>query len=372
MGDKMNTLYINQYDDEKICLKFKYYDRNLIVKIQTPDYISWNVEMRQWEAPYSPNYLDNIKKIFQDEIYIDSTSVEKYQSKRKKIKAKIEYNNLLEKFHELKKELIIQKYRRNTIKSYLKSNVELIRFSKKEPIDVTGEDIKNYLYYLSNEKNYKSTTLDVVINGLKFYYSQILKKKFIYEVERPRKNKYLPTVLNKSEIKAIVKSIDNLKHKTMILLIYSGGLRVSEASTMRVQDVDFERETVTIKNSKNRKDRVTLLAATLVKTLKKYLELYEPKYWLFEGQNRTSHISIRSIQKVFELAKKKAGVIKETGIHGLRHSFATNLLEEGTDIRYIQDLLGHASPKTTMIYTHVCTKKLTNIKSPLDGIDLED
>lgn len=368
----MNTLYVNQYNDEIISMYFKYYDRDLIVKIQKPKCISWNVEKRRWEAPYSPDALDTIKKMFQDEIHIDTTSLEKYQNKRKKAKAKIEYNKFLEKFHELKKELIIQKYRRNTIKSYLKSNVELIRYSKKEPTDITGEDIKSYLYYLSNEKNYKSTTLDVVINGLKFYYSQILKKKFIYEVERPRKNKYLPTVLNKSEIKAIVKAINNLKHKTMILLIYSGGLRVSEASTMRVQDIDFERETVTIKNSKNRKGRVTLLAATLAKTLKKYLELYEPKYWLFEGQNRNAHISIRSIQKVFELAKKKAGIIKETGIHGLRHSFATNLLEEGTDIRYIQDLLGHASPKTTMIYTHVCTKKLTNIKSPLDNIDFDD
>ena len=239
-------------------------------------------------------------------------------------------------------------------------------------MEIQEKDLKDYLYHLSFVKNFKSSTLDVIINGLKFYYSVILNKKFAFEITRPKKDKYLPTVLNKTEIKNIINSIDNIKHKTMIMLIYSAGLRVSEASKMRVQDIDFERETITVKNSKNRKDRITILSQTFAQILKKYLELYNPNYWLFEGQNKKNHITIRTIQKVFEIAMKNANIKKETGVHGLRHSFATNLLEEGTDIRYIQDLLGHASPKTTMIYTHVCSKKLKNIKSPLDTINFDD
>ena len=150
------------------------------------------------------------------------------------------------------------------------------------------------------------------------------------------------------------------------MLIYSAGLRVSEAALMKVNDIDHDRCLIHIKNAKGRKDRITLLSENFTKILKSYIDEYTPDNWLFEGQERGTHITIRTIQRIFENAVAKAGIKKDVSIHSLRHSFATHLLENGTDIRYIQELLGHANTKTTMIYTKVSSSAIRKIKSPLD------
>ena len=156
------------------------------------------------------------------------------------------------------------------------------------------------------------------------------------------------------------------------MLIYSSGLRVSEASVLKIKEIDLERKTITIRGAKGRKDRTTLLSDLFIKIFTEYFDNYRPVTWLFEGQDKKDHITIRTIQKVFENARKEAGIIKDISVHGLRHSFATHLLENGTDIRFIQELLGHASPKTTMIYTHVSIKKISKIKSPLDNLNFDE
>jgi len=199
----------------------------------------------------------------------------------------------------------------------------------------------------------------------------MLKRKFIYEVKRPKKDKKLPVVLSKEEVAKILDSVDNIKHKAILMLVYSAGLRVGEVVKLRPEDIDSKRMLIHIKKAKGRKDRYTLLSETALEILREYWRKYKPNKWLFEGVREGWHLSIRTVQSIFEQAREKAGIKKEISVHGLRHSFATHLLEGGTDLRYIQEILGHTSSKTTEIYTHVSQKSLGKIKSPLDTLNLK-
>lgn len=246
----------------------------------------------------------------------------------------------------------------------------MIRYAGKSPSEIRDEDIKNYLVYLSEEKGSATSTLNSAINALKFYYGNVLKKKFIYEVKRPRKDKKLPVILSKEEVVKILSSVDNIKHKTILVLVYSAGLRVGEVVKLKPEDIDSKRMLIHIKGSKGRKDRYTLLSEMALQILREYWRKYRPEKWLFGGAKEGRYLSIRSVDKIFRNACEKAGIKKDVSVHTLRHSFATHLLEGGTDLRYIQELLGHAHSKTTEIYTHVSTKSLGKITSPLDTIEL--
>jgi site-specific recombinase XerD len=200
----------------------------------------------------------------------------------------------------------------------------------------------------------------------------MLKKKFIYEVRRPTKDKKLPTILNKEEITRIIQAMKNIKHKAILMTIYSGGLRVSEAARLMPEDLDRQRMLIHIHGSKGRKDRYTKLSEKALKVLDEYMARYRPGKWIFEGAKAGRHLSRRTIEKIFDQACEKAEIQKDVSVHDLRHSFATHLLEGGVDLRYIQELLGHASSKTTEIYTHVSTKNLSKIISPLDNLDIKE
>jgi site-specific recombinase XerD len=221
---------------------------------------------------------------------------------------------------------------------------------------------------LSSVLKLYSSTLNVALNAIKFYYGRVKRKKFIYFVDRPKKDKPLPEVLSLNEIKSIIESIKNMKHKCMIALAYSSSLRVSEVSKLKLKDIDFERKVIHIVYSKGRKDRYTILSRNVHTLLSSYIKEYQPHFWLFESWTSEKHISIRTIQKVFEKAKELSGIKKDISVHSLRHSFATHLLESGVDIRYIQALLGHSSIKTTEVYTHVANSKLEEILSPFDKL----
>lgn len=198
----------------------------------------------------------------------------------------------------------------------------------------------------------------------------MLKKKFIYEVRRPTKDKKLPTILSKEEITCIIQAMKNIKHKAILMMIYSGGLRVGEAARLTPEDLDRQRMLIHIKSSKGRKDRYTKLSEKALNVIDEYTAQYRPIKWLFEGAKAGRHLSRRTIEKIFDQACEKAGIKKDVSVHDLRHSFATHLLEGGVDLRYIQELLGHASSKTTEIYTHVSTRSLGKIISPLDNLDI--
>ena len=209
-----------------------------------------------------------------------------------------------------------------------------------------------------------------MINSIKFYYERVFGgKRKIYLIERPRKENILPEVLSEEEVTAILKSISNLKHKSLIMTIYSGGLRISELINLKVKDIDSNRMQIRIQQSKGKKDRYTLLSKKTLITLRQYFAEYKPKVWLFEGESGGQYAD-SSIYNIFSKALKIAGITKKVSIHSLRHSFATHLLENGTDLRYIQSLLGHSSSKTTEIYTHITTKGFDQIKNPLDNLEI--
>ena len=245
-----------------------------------------------------------------------------------------------------------------------------MNFAGKSSQEMNESDIKNYLFYLVEKKDASASTLNVAVNAFRFYYGKILNRKFMYEIKRPRKDKKLPVVLSGGEVSRIISAVSNIKHKALLMLVYSAGLRVSEVVKLNVEDIDDERKLIHVRGAKGKKDRYTILSNKALATLNLYLKAYQPKKWLFNGAKKTRHLSTRSAQRIFDSAVKKAGIKKGVSIHSLRHSFATHLLESGTDLRYIQELLGHQSSKTTEIYTHVSTKNIGKIRSPLDNLEL--
>jgi integrase/recombinase XerD len=206
---------------------------------------------------------------------------------------------------------------------------------------------------------------------VKFYYEQVLKRdKFFWEIPRPKKQLILPKVLGEDELARLFNALQNLKHKAMLFTAYSAGLRVSEIAALKIKNIDSGRMQLFIENAKGKKDRYVSLSPVLLDILRVYVANYKPrpKEYLFESEQTGKAYPTRSIQRIFQLAKEKARISKSVGIHSLRHSFATHLLEKGTDIRYIKDLLGHFNIKTTERYLHVTNQQLVNIISPLDDL----
>ena len=271
-------------------------------------------------------------------------------------------------FEVLRKELTLRNYSPKTIKAYrscLRSFVKY--FHPRHPRELTQTDVREYLLHLIGEKNLAAATVNQVFNALRFVYVELYKMPFtIGNIPRPKKEKQLPVVLSQEEVVKILDAVENLKHKTLLMLIYSAGLRVGEAVRLKIEDIDSQRRLIYLKGAKGKKDRYTILSDVALGSLRKYYKEYKPKDYLFEGAEGRRHLSERSVQNVFGRAVKAAGIRKQVTVHSLRHSFATHLLESGVDLRYIQELLGHSSSKTTEIYTHVSQKALGKIVSPLD------
>jgi integrase/recombinase XerD len=256
------------------------------------------------------------------------------------------------------------KYSKRTIDRYIAIVDRFARFLKGPLVESGVDDIKSYLAYLERDLHASASTLNQSISALRFLYTRVFGREAPIE-RRPRADKRLPCVLSREEAMRIVSSPRNLKHRAILALAYSAGLRVSEVACLRIGDIDPDRGLILVRSGKGRKDRYTILANRTKGLLDSYIDLYKPKTWLFEGQSG-SHISSRSIQEIFNRAKIAQGIVKAASIHSLRHSFATHLLEDGTDIRYIQALLGHANAKTTQVYTHVARKDVLRIRSPYD------
>lgn len=208
--------------------------------------------------------------------------------------------------------------------------------------------------------------MNQAISALKFYSKHVLNLKETAPYIRPKKENKLPNVLSLDEVMIILKAVDNMKHQAILYLTYSSGLRVSEVVRLRIEDCDHARQVLRVRQGKGRKDRITLLSDAAFRLVRKYIDQEKPEPWLFPGQTPGRHLTERSVQKVFEKALSASGVMKQVGIHALRHSFATHLLENGIDLRYIQELLGHQSSRTTERYTHVSVKDIRRIQSSLD------
>lgn len=269
-----------------------------------------------------------------------------------------------ELIQKLNREMAIRGFSPKTRKTYGGILSGFIKFNQKEVCNWSVEDVKRYLESLHN-KGHTNITLNVVISAMKFIFE--INGKHL-DLKRPKKEKHLPSVFSKDEVKRLINSLKNPKHKLILKTIYGLGLRVSELSNLKIKHIDFERGLVLIKNSKGNKDRYVKIPGGWDEEVKNYIKLKGNGEYLYEG--RKGKISIKTIQKIFDNALKKSKLRKNASCHTLRHSFATHLLENGVDIRIIQRLLGHSKLETTQIYTHVSDVQLKNIKSPLEELDL--
>jgi site-specific recombinase XerD len=270
----------------------------------------------------------------------------------------------------MEQHLKLKAYSPSTIKTYLGEMTQLLTILKTIPADdLTPELLKRYLIYCYEKLKLTENTLHSRINAMKFYYEQVLKRdKFFWEIPRPKKPFLLPKLLNETELTNLFNALANKKHKAMLFTAYSSGLRVSEIVNLKISDIDSKRMQILVQRAKGKKDRYVNLSPLDI--LRKYIQEYKPrpKVYLFESEQTFTAYPTRTVQQIFTNAKHKAGIRKEVGIHSLRHSFATHLLDKGTDIRYIKDLLGHFNLKTTERYLHVSKKQLVNIISPFDDL----
>ncbi len=364
-----NELIIVKNNNGRLKLIFSY-NKELSVFIKKFPYYHWDAANNWWTIPYSTFFLQQIKEKASElkftVIYEEEDKNEIKATKRNPINV-VNYRICPEEFVLKLKEL---RYSENTIKTYKNLFEEFINFYHKSEIDKIDEKmIVAYVRYLVIERKVSSSYQNQAINAIKFYYERVLGgHRKIYQIERPRKEKTLPEVLSEQEVLLLFNQVENIKHKVILMLLYSSGLRLSELLNLKIKDIDSKRMQVRIEQSKGKKDRYTLLSKKILPILRQYYKEYQPKEWLFEGIKGNQY-SAESVQSIVREACKKAGIKKKVSSHTLRHSFATHLLENGTDLRYIQSLLGHSSSKTTEVYTHITTKGFDQIKNPLDNLD---
>jgi len=343
-------VYVKKYSEGFLSVKLPYSVKN-VEKVRKINGRKWIQSDKIWVVPDNEDTTKLLSRLFGK----GNVFFENYEYDKDTMMA-------------LKDELKLKNYSVKTQKVYLGHVRRLLQYHKKCIDVIDRDDIRSYLLELVNQDK-SPAYIDQAVSAIKFLYINVKKcSDDDFDINRPKREKKLPSVLNASEVFKIIESVDNLKHKAIIMLIYSAGLRVSEAAFLKIEDIDSKRNLIHIKQAKGKKDRYTLLSNATLEILRQYVKVYKPKYWLFEGQKGESHITVRTIQRVFERAALKAGVRKKVTVHTLRHSFATHLLENGTDLRYIQELLGHESPITTEIYTHVSEKDFGKIQSPLDRI----
>jgi len=371
-------IYLNR---QTIGLKTYYYasfpfNRNIYSLFSSIKNSTWDSFEKAWIIDEAACPLENFLAHFKDkaEFIFQEKNLESVEYKKSLLRP----IHFLEPLDELKKEAIqtfirylnSKRYSSNTIKVYSDSLSTFFRYFSMKDITVISND--DLIYFNNNyilKNNFSSSFQNQVVNAVKLYFSAIQHKKMDVElIHRPRREKVLPNVLSKEEIKAILDAHVNIKHKMMLCLIYSCGLRCGELLALQPVHIDSKRNIILLKCAKGKKDRIVPLSPIILKMLREYYKIYKPKIYLFEGSILGEPYSEKSLQSVLKQAIKKVGIVKPVTLHWLRHSYATHLLESGTDLRYIQELLGHSSSKTTEIYTHVSTKSIQQIKSPFDDL----
>jgi len=342
--------------------------------------------MRCWHVPYSASVASHLFSVLNEVAYLDYSALKKTEAlEPAKSTAKVEEKKSascpskqlrtlsveselsVRRFEEW---MLSRRYSGSTIGTYTEAlRVFLRYFSEKDPERITNEDLItfNNHYILANKLS--ASYQNQVVNAVKLFFRTIQMRAMDVElIHRPKRAKLLPNVLSKEEVRLILSAQRNLKHRTMLSLIYSCGLRRGELLDLKLQDIDSKRGLVIIRMAKGKKDRVTPLSEKVLVMLREYFKAYKPKIWLFEGQHAGEKYDERSLASVLKQALEKCKITKPVTLHWLRHSYATHLLESGTDLRYIQELLGHSSSRTTEIYTHVSNKELQRIISPFDTL----
>ena len=254
-----------------------------------------------------------------------------------------------------------------TQRKYLKEVRTLAKYFGKSPEELSEGELKEYLVHMLQDRNLSVGTYRNYVSGIKFLYKTTLKRGDMVEnIRYPKGKQKLPVVLDLSEVQALFSVTENIKHKAMLMIMYSSGLRIKEVSKLKITDIDSKRMMVYVREGKGGKDRYSILSQTALECLRQYWREYRPKEWLFEGQKEGAHITMSSIYQICCKAMKRAGITKPASPHTLRHSFATHLIEAGTSLHHVQLLLGHCSPTTTTVYLHVSKTNLAQVESPLD------
>jgi len=336
--------------------------------------VKWNSARLRWELPYDPTLKGLFFTAFRGKAWVDYNQLvaEEKKINQKQVQSRFDP---LSPYHQEKMNSFLvflqnQRYSPSTIKTYTETLAVFFKFhGKKETQEIRNEDfaefINTYVIQLGHSYSYQNQ----FINAIKLFFGKVEQRHIVVEqIQRPRTENKLPNVLSKQKVKMILESLQNTKHKTMLCMIYACGLRRGELLKLKPQDILSDRLLLHIKQAKGKKDRIVHLSEKLLEMLRDYYKSYKPQVWLFEGQKSGNAYSERSLELVFKHAIKQAGITKPATLHWLRHSYATHLLESGTDLRYIQELLGHKSSKTTEIYTHVSTLSIQKIKSPFDDL----
>ena len=346
------------------------HNKELNKAVKNIPYAAWNEQNKCWTIPFAEKFIKELKSLadyHKLKLIYEEEELDKEKKARTSQYDITNYRACPEDYILKLKEL---RYSIRTIRVYQGLFEEFINFYNTIKLESIDESmIIGFMRYLVIERKISISYQNQAINAIKFYYERVLGgQRKVYLVDRPRPEKKLPTVLNEQEVIQIFNVTENIKHKAILMLAYSAGLRLSELVNVKIKDIDSTRMQIRIEQAKGKKDRYSLLSIKLLEVLRKYFKDYKPKQWLFEGINGGMY-SPRSIQLIMGESVKKAGITKKVGVHTLRHSFATHLLEGGTDLRYIQSLLGHESSKTTEVYTHITTKGFDQIKSPLDMLN---
>jgi integrase/recombinase XerD len=360
---------IQHKGEEVLLLKFKY-DVVLGEAIRKLKHKArWSATQKSWYVNYTLEAAHEIKDVLGPLASIDAARLKE----KLKVLKKAEVQQLYivsnhDKIRRFRDWMSSRRYSDNTVNTYADALISFLKFfHAKEIEEITNDDVIlfNNEYILRN--NFSSSYQNQVVNAVKLFFRQIEKRSIDVDlIHRPKRQKLLPNVLSKEEVKMILDAVQNIKHKTMLSLIYACGLRCGEILKLRPEDVDVRRGVLIIRQSKGRKDRIAPLSVKTIEMLYAYRKAFKTKVYLFEGQNEGQCYDARSLQNVLKQNLQKTSINKPVTLHWLRHSYATHLLENGTDLRYIQEILGHSSSKTTEIYTHVSNKSIQKITSPFD------
>jgi site-specific recombinase XerD len=343
--------------------------------LKTFPYYKWDTKNKWWTIPYSEQFFEELKRKTH-ELSIEMIYQEEQSDKGKGRPKPEDIPNYRKCPEEYVNKLEERRYSQSTIRAYVPLFEEFLNYFPNLEISELGEkEIMEFSHYLVTVRKVSSSHQNQAINAIKFYFEKVKggERKY-YHVDRPIREKALPEVCSEEEIVAIFKATENLKHKAILMTIYSAGLRISELINLKIKDIDSKRMQIRVEQAKGKKDRYTILSTRTLMILREYIKKERPFFYLFEGQGSTSSNPVKyssaSIGSILKASVSKTTIKKRVTVHTLRHSFATHLLERGTDIRYIQSLLGHDSPKTTQIYTHITTKGFDQLISPMDGLDI--
>lgn len=330
----------------------------------------WDGDRRCWVMPLSPDSREAVRALL---FAASQPEPESTRPDAQNTGIASQEDDLERISGRLKEELILRRYSSKTLSAYMQHARAFLRTAPVPASQLRAEHVRAFLFDRAEQQNISASYHSQAVSALRFLFTHILNNPdAVRVIPRPKRDQLLPTVLGRNDARRILTALDNPKHRALLMLMYSAGLRVGEVVRIRIEDLDPERKLIRVRGGKGRKDRYTLLSDRALDAIREYITDYGPSTWLFPGERPNRPLSSRTAQRIVEIAQQKAGVRIHTSPHTLRHSFATHLLESGTDLRYIQELLGHASPRTTQIYTHVSRRDLVRIRSPLDQDDRLD